>query len=197
MTNPQLAAICSAFLAGSLFVVGTNVLLVRSRTPEAPPARRTRIAMIPQWKGDAYFRSAREGAEEAACELDVDLVWEGPNSPDATEQLMMLQAWNVRPVDAIAVAVADQSGGSLALRKFHARKIPVVTWDSDAEPDARDIFTTDPNPRDLGYLTVYAAARLARRELAAEAEKIEAGRLGSLEVCGGVIMIGRESRTHQ
>jgi rhamnose transport system permease protein len=153
--------------------------------------------MIPQWKGDAYFRSSREGAEEAACELDVDLVWEGPNTPDATEQLMMLQAWNVRPVDAMAVAVSDSSGGSLALRKFRARKIPVVTWDSDAEPDSRDIFVGVPDARDLGYLTVYAAARLARHELTAEAEKMEAGQLGSLEVCDGVIMLGRESRTRQ
>ena len=46
------------------------------------------------------------------------------------------------------------------------------------------------NTKDLGYLTVYAASRLARGELAADAHTVSAGRLGALEVRGRDIILG-------
>src|SRR4029079_8193015 len=89
--NSQVAVLCGTMLAGSLIVAATNVWLVRSLLPGgardrggAPAAaravasdRRLVIAMMPKAKGDPYFVSCREGAEEAARELGVDLIWDG------------------------------------------------------------------------------------------------------------------------
>ena len=44
---------------------------------------------------------------------------------------------------------------------------------------------------DLGYLTVRAAAALAKGELAAGAKDFTAGRLGTLDVKGTDIMLGK------
>jgi hypothetical protein len=47
------------------------------------------------------------------------------------------------------------------------------------------------NTRDLGYLTVRAAAALARGELTKGQPAFDAGRLGSLTVAGDQVLLGR------
>jgi rhamnose transport system substrate-binding protein len=47
------------------------------------------------------------------------------------------------------------------------------------------------NTEDLGYLTVYAAAALARDELKKGAKTIKAGKLGEFEIQGDNIMLGK------
>ena len=44
------------------------------------------VAMMPKSKGNAYFIACRQGAEKAARELGVDLLWDGPTSPDPVKQ---------------------------------------------------------------------------------------------------------------
>src|SRR5579871_787833 len=154
--NSQLAILCGTVLLGSLIVASTNVWLVRSlpRTAAASGALsigspRLTIAMMPKAKGDPYFVSARAGAEEAARELGVDLIWDGPTSLDAAKQNELVENWITRRVDAIAVAVENKAGISTVLRKARARGIRVLTWDADAEPDARDFFVNQATPEGI------------------------------------------------
>ncbi len=161
MTNSQVLVLCGTFLAGSVLVAGSNALLVRAARVTAPD-QRTRIAMIPRLNGDPYFASCREGAEEAARELNVRLVWDGPNSSEPTAQFQILQTWLDRRVDAIAVAASEPSGSSLMLRKARSRGIPVITWDSDAQPDARDIFVTPVDVDQTARILAAEAADLTR-----------------------------------
>jgi len=44
------------------------------------------IAMMPKSKGNAYFKAAQKGAEEAAKELNVKLLWDGPTETDAASR---------------------------------------------------------------------------------------------------------------
>jgi rhamnose transport system permease protein len=168
--NAQVAVLCGAVLAGSLIVAGTNVWLVRSLpvgTQAASPAtrasdtpRRPVIAMMPKAKGDPYFVSARKGAEEAATELGVDLIWDGPTSLDAAKQNDLVESWITRQVDAIAVSVQNPASISTVLRKARGRGIKVLTWDADAEPDARDYFINQATPEGIGNTLTDEAARL-------------------------------------
>ncbi|HET9467633.1 MAG TPA: substrate-binding domain-containing protein, partial [Vicinamibacterales bacterium] len=137
--NSQVAVLCTTILVGALLVAGTNVWLVRSldRSDAAMPGRRTVIAMMPKAKGDPYFVSCRVGAEAAAQELGVDLIWDGPTGLDAARQNELVESWITRGVDVIAVAVENRASISTALRKAQDRGIHVLTWDADAEPDAR------------------------------------------------------------
>jgi rhamnose transport system substrate-binding protein len=167
--NSQVAVLCGAILAGSLIVAGTNVWLLRSvaagpRTSEGRPSpavlHRTVIAVMPKAKGDPYFVSCRAGAEEAARELDVDLVWDGPTSLDAAKQNELVENWITRRVDAIAVAVENRAGISTVLRKARERGIRVLTWDADAEPDARDFFVNQATAEGIANALTDEAARL-------------------------------------
>ena len=89
-------------------------------------AHRPVIAMMPKAKGDPYFVSCRAGAEEAARELGVDLIWDGPTSLDAAKQNELVENWITRKVDAIAVAVENRAGISTVLRKARERGIQVA-----------------------------------------------------------------------
>jgi rhamnose transport system permease protein len=159
--NSQVAVLCGTILAGALIVAGTNVWLVRSiGSRNAEPAHRLTIAMMPKAKGDPYFVSARAGAEEAARELHADLIWDGPTSLDAARQNELVENWITRQVDAIAVAVENKAGISTVLRKARARGIKVLTWDADAEPDARDFFVNQATPEGIANTLTGEASRL-------------------------------------
>jgi rhamnose transport system permease protein len=98
--------------------------------------------------------------EEAARELGVDLIWDGPTGLDAARQNELVESWITRGVDAIAVAVENRAGISTVLRKARDRGIRVVTWDADAEPDARDFFVNQATAEGIGTTLTDEAARL-------------------------------------
>jgi rhamnose transport system permease protein len=163
--NTQVAVLCAAILIGSLMVAGTNVWLVRSldrpaAAPATPSATRAVIAMMPKAKGDPYFVSCRVGAEEAAAELGVDLIWDGPTGLDAARQNELVESWITRGVDVIAVAVENRASISTALRKARQRGIHVLTWDADAEADARAYFVNQATAEGIGHGLTDEAARL-------------------------------------
>ncbi|MGA3203552.1 MAG: substrate-binding domain-containing protein [Bryobacteraceae bacterium] len=159
MKNSQVAILCGAILAGALITAGANVWLVRS-LKTAPPTHTPVIAVMPKAKGDPYFVSCRIGAEEAARELGVELIWDGPTGLDAAKQNEIVESWITRGVDAIAVAVENQAGISTVLRKARGRGIHVLTWDADAEPDAREYFLNQATPEGIGNALTDEAARL-------------------------------------
>jgi rhamnose transport system substrate-binding protein len=165
--NRKIAVLCSTILAGALIIAGTNNRLVRSiRSAAALPAiasgarRRPVIAVMPKAKGDPYFVSCRKGAEEAARELGVDLIWDGPTGLDAAKQNEIVESWITRQVDVIAVSVENQAGISTVLRKARAHGIRVLTWDADAAPDARDFFVNQATAQAIGETLADEAARL-------------------------------------
>jgi rhamnose transport system permease protein len=176
--NSQVFALSLVILLAALIVAGSNWLLVRdlkyssdSPTSVAPkvgdsnpfhPAakKKTTIAMMPKSLGNAYFIACRKGAEEAAEKLGVDLIWDGPTDADPAKQAQIVDTWITRGVDVIAVAVENRDAISAALKKAQEHGIKVITWDADAQPDARDFFVNQATPQGIGYTLMDNAARL-------------------------------------
>ncbi len=123
-------------------------------------SRRLVIAVMPKAKGDPYFISARAGAEEAARELGVDLIWDGPTSLDASQQNELVENWITMHVDATVVAVENSGSISTVLRKARQHGIAVLTWDADAQPDARDYFLDQATPQGIADALTGEAERL-------------------------------------
>ena len=71
----------------------------------------------------------------------------------------MVEAWITRGVDVIAVSVENEVAISTVLRKARQRGIKVVTWDADAQTDARDFFINQATPQGIGYTLVDEAAQ--------------------------------------
>ena len=173
--NSQVAILSAVILTAAIIIVGGNWLLVRSLRQElrsgALPQNQSGvpatanglkpvIAVMPKAKGDPYFISCRQGAEEAAKELGVELLWDGPTDLDPAKQNELVEAWITRGVDAIAVSVENKVGISTVLRKAREKGIKVVTWDADAEKDARDFLINQATPQGIGYTLTDEAARI-------------------------------------
>lgn len=171
--NWQIGVLSGVILAAALIVAGSNWLLVRSikeekaaagpvQTQGATPAnsKKSVIAMMPKAKGDPYFISCKLGAEEAAKELGAELLWDGPTDLDPAKQNEVVEAWITRGVDVIAVSVENKEGISTVLRKARAKGIKVVTWDADAEKDARDFLINQATPQGIGETLTDEAARI-------------------------------------
>ena len=90
--------------------------------------------MMPKAKGDPYFVSCRQGADEAAKESGVDLIWDGPTELDPARQNEVVEAWITRGVNVVAVSVENQAAISTVLRKARQRGIKVLTWDATRSP---------------------------------------------------------------
>ena len=169
--NSQVAVLSAVILAAALIVAGSNWFLARSINQSSSKAATTgpsgtsakhkiQIAMMPKAKGDPYFVSCHQGAEEAAKELGVDLIWDGPTDLDPAKQNEIVEAWITKGVDVIAVSVENQAGISTVLRKAREKGIKVITWDADAEKNARDFLINQATPQGIGYTLTDEAARI-------------------------------------
>ena len=92
------------------------------------------IALIPKGTTHEFWKSVHLGAQRAAKELDVDIIWKGPlQENDRQGQINEVEAFVNRGVTGICLAPLD----SKALRKYAsasmAKKIPVVVFDSGLE----------------------------------------------------------------
>src|SRR5262249_57575748 len=98
------------------------------------------VEMMPKSIGNAYFIACRKGAEEAAKELGVKLLWDGPTDPDPAKQNEVIDTWITRGVDVIAVAVENREGISSVLRKARAAGMPGPCRGAAREPVARPLL---------------------------------------------------------
>ena len=180
--NSQVAVLSAVILAGALIVAASNWMLVSNmmgglpvqggmmsyNLPDSGGAMRRVVvgggppvvALMPKAKGDPYFISARKGADSAAKALGVELLWDGPTDLDPAKQNEVVEAWITRGVNAIAVSVENKEAISTVLRKARQKGIKVVTWDADAEKDARDFFVNQATPEGIGNTLMDEAARI-------------------------------------
>jgi rhamnose transport system substrate-binding protein len=156
-TNKQSTSISMKKLLSSL--LSLSLIFVFGEKSSAAEKQLT-IAMMPKSKGNAYFISCRKGAEQAAKELGVKLLWDGPTEPDPARQNEIVETWITRGVDVIAVSVENREGLSTALRKAKEKGIKIITWDADAEPDARDFLINQATPEGIGYTLTDEAAKV-------------------------------------
>ena len=129
-------------------------------TSSTPVKKKLTIALLPKSKGNAYFISCSQGADKAAKELGDDLIFDGPTDTDPAKQNEIVENWITLGVDVIAAACENKEGISTALRKAQAKGIKVITYDADAEPDARTFFVNQATPQGIGYALMDQAAQL-------------------------------------
>ena len=135
-------------------------LMAASLVPAFASDAKLVITMMPKAKGNAYFISCKAGADKAAKELGVELLFDGPTDSNAAKQNEIVENWITLGVDVITVAAENKEGISTALRKAQKQGIKVLTYDADALPDARSFFVNQATPQGIAYGLVDEAARL-------------------------------------
>jgi ABC-type sugar transport system substrate-binding protein len=122
------------------------------------------IAFLPKSKGNQYFVTCEKGARKAAQELGVELLFDGPTNTDPAKQNEIVENWITLGVDAIAAACENKDGISTPLKKAQAKGIKVITYDSDANPDARAFFVNQATAQGIGETLMDTAAQLCGDE---------------------------------
>lgn len=88
------------------------------------------IAMIPKLEGITFFSMAEEGAMRAGEELGVNVIYEGPTTPSAADQVELIKKFMDEGVDAICVSPNDMAEVGAALLEAKEAGITVLDWDS-------------------------------------------------------------------
>ncbi|RYD63297.1 MAG: ABC transporter permease, partial [Verrucomicrobiaceae bacterium] len=104
-------------LTAAVFVAGCGKKVeISGDDSKSSNDKQLTIAFMPKSKGNAYFIAAKKGADEAAKELGVKLLYEGPTEPDPARQNEIVEQWIQRGVDVIAAACENKEGIATALR---------------------------------------------------------------------------------
>jgi len=114
------------------------------------------VAMVPKLKAIPYFIATEKGAQEAAKETGVELLYDGPDSDRVEDQIELINSFITRKVDAIAVAPNDPVAIATVLKRARDEGIHVLTWDADAnaEKSGREFFVDQASPESIGYAMV-------------------------------------------
>lgn len=108
------------------------------------------IAIVPKLTGISYYAAVEEGVNEAAKDLNVNVIFTGPPVGDAALQIEVIEGLIERKVDAIAVSANDPFKLLPVLKKARGRGIEVITWDADTDPIGREFFVNMVDPQTLG-----------------------------------------------
>lgn len=104
------------------------------------------IAVIPKGTTHEFWKSIHAGAEKAAQELGVDVIWQGPQKEDDRQmQIQVVQNFISRGVDAIVLAPLDSRSLARPVEAAVRRGIPVIVIDSGLDSEAHTSFIATNN----------------------------------------------------
>ena len=94
-------------------------------------SNRTTIAVIPKGTTHEFWKSVHAGANKAAKELDVDVIWKGPlKEDDRDSQINTVEDFITRGVSGIVLAPLDDTALQGPVANAGRAGIPVVIIDS-------------------------------------------------------------------
>ena len=92
---------------------------------------RKTIAVIPKANADLFFLSIRAGALDAARQLHVEMVWNGPDrETEYDRQIQIVDVMIARRVDALAISATDDRALLGPLQRVARAGIPITIFDS-------------------------------------------------------------------
>ena len=107
-----------------------------------------RIAVIPKGTTHEFWKSIHAGANKAAKELGVEVIWKGPQrEDDRDDQIKVVEDFISRGVDGIVCAPLDDKALVRPLKDAAGEGIPVVVTDSGVEWDGYVSFVATDNEK--------------------------------------------------
>ncbi|GAB4134640.1 substrate-binding domain-containing protein [Thermopirellula anaerolimosa] len=104
------------------------------------------IAVIPKSTGAEFWETVKEGAEDAAKALNVEMKWEGPlTETELAEQNKIIENMISLQVDGIALAPLNRAAQRRTVENAVQAGIPVVIFDSEIDGNAHTSFVATNN----------------------------------------------------
>lgn len=165
------AKLATIFTAGSLLLAGcAGGGTATSGTPSgsgepmsqapAAPAGDLTITFIPKQLNNPYtdvvLGGGKKGAEQAGFKSNQVV---GPLEASASSQVSFINAETQAGTSVIALAANDPDSVCPALKEARTGGAKIVTFDSDANPDCRDVFINQVNSKDVALVQVEMIAQ--------------------------------------
>lgn len=100
------------------------------------------VAFVPKLQGIPYFEAMNEGGKQAAEELGIEWLYQGPTEADAAAQADIVRSFIQQGVDALIVAPNDPDSMAPLLQEAKDAGIAVATSDTDAPNSVREVFVS-------------------------------------------------------
>jgi len=117
--------------------------------------------LVPKNLGNPYFDTANKGAQEAAGELGITVLYQGSATADATEQITLLNSLIAQQPCGLAISANDADALVPTGQAAMDAGIPVVTWDSAIAPEGRDLHINQAETAGIGAIQIKMASELA------------------------------------
>ncbi len=153
-------AVVAIFVATSCGGGGVGAVSCGGSKPASSSPSSISVAMIPKGTTHQFWRSIHAGADKAAKELGVELIWRGPLREDDREsQVSEVEGFISRGVSGIALAPLDEAALVGPVNDAMNQKIPVVIFDSGLNGDNYVSFVATDNNKggELGGKRLIAA----------------------------------------
>ena len=136
----------------ALFVIGCNgggdstaPATTPGKTSDAS-ASQLKIAFIPKGATHEFWKTMQAGAEKAAQENNVKLLWKAPEKEDdRAEQVKVVENFTTEKVSGIVLAPLDKDALVAPVKEAQNLKIPVVIVDSDLQDTKTTSFIATDN----------------------------------------------------
>jgi rhamnose transport system substrate-binding protein len=126
----------------------------RQADPNAKVKEGLKIAFLPKEIDNPYEVLVDKGGVDAVKELKGDGKEVGPSDASASSQVSYINTLIQQKQDAIVIAANDPNAVAPALKDAMSKGIAVVTYDSDAATDARQIFVNQADSEEIGRAQV-------------------------------------------
>ena len=117
--------------------------------------------LVPKNLGNPYFDTANNGAQEAAGELGITVLYQGSATADATEQITLLNSLIAQKPCGLAISANDADALVPVGQAAMEAGIPVITWDSAIAAEGRDLLINQAVSHDIGVIQIQIASELA------------------------------------
>lgn len=117
--------------------------------------------LVPKNLGNPYFDTANNGAQEAAKELGITVLYQGPATADATEQITLLNSLIAQHPCGLAISADDSDALVPTGKAAMDAGIPVVSWDSAIGAGGRNLHINQAVLHDIGAIEIQMAESLA------------------------------------
>jgi rhamnose transport system substrate-binding protein len=111
-----------------------------SANPDAEIPADLAVAFLPKQVNNPYFDIAAQGAETAVGEYEGELNVTGPSEASASSQVSYINTLTQQGANVILTSANDPNAICSALDQARAADAKVVTFDSDTDPECRDLF---------------------------------------------------------
>ena len=131
--------------AGAIAALTLSVALVATGcagtdAPEEGGDANLAITFVPKNLGNAYFDTSDKGGEEAIEEFGGTYDEQAPAEGTPDGQVSFINTLTQQGVGGLAVSANDPTAICDALNEARENGVKVVTFDSDTDPECRDIF---------------------------------------------------------